>query len=74
MDSEYHALQKNNTWILDPHDGKETIGCKWIFRIKQKSDSSIDRYKACLVAKGFLQEPSHDYFETFSLVMKPITI
>lgn len=31
-------------------------------------------FKAWLVAKGFLQEPGRDYFENFSLVVKPITI
>jgi len=74
MDSEYRALQKNNTWIFVPRDGKEAIGCKRAFRVKRKSDGSVDRYKARLVAKGFLQEPTRDYFETFSPVLKLVTI
>lgn len=34
----------------------------------------MERYKARLVAKGFHQQPVIDFEETFSLVVKPITI
>ncbi|WKA05183.1 hypothetical protein VitviT2T_023163, partial [Vitis vinifera] len=34
---------------------KSTIGCKWIFNVKYKSDGNIDKYKAQLVANGFTQ-------------------
>ena len=54
MDEEYSALMKNKTWQLVPEQrGKNVIDCKWVYRIKKKADGSIDRYKACLVAKGF---------------------
>ncbi|KAL6346439.1 hypothetical protein AAG906_033235 [Vitis piasezkii] len=41
------------TWHLvpSPAHGK-VIGCKWVYKLKLKADGSIDRYKACLVAKG----------------------
>ena len=54
MDAKILALEVNNTWIVTSlPPGKKLIGCKWVYRVKYKSDGSIERYKAKLVAKGF---------------------
>lgn len=50
------------------------IGCKWVYRIKQLSDGSLDKYKARLVAKGFNQQPGVNYYETFNPVIKSTII
>uniref|UniRef100_A0A2N9GFC2 Reverse transcriptase Ty1/copia-type domain-containing protein n=1 Tax=Fagus sylvatica TaxID=28930 RepID=A0A2N9GFC2_FAGSY len=42
----------------------------WVYKIKTRSDGTIDRYKARLVAKGFTQEYDIDYEETFTLVAR----
>ena len=46
------------------------VGCKWIYKIKTRSDGSIERYKTRLVVKGFTQEYEIDYEETFALVAR----
>lgn len=54
MCDEYMALERNNTWsLVPPMPGGKSIGCKWVFKIKEKPDGTVHKYKARLVAKGF---------------------
>ena len=50
------------------------VGCKLMYKVKKHPDGSVARYKARLVAKRFSQEAGLDYYETFSLVVKPIIV
>uniref|UniRef100_A0A2N9F8W6 Integrase catalytic domain-containing protein n=1 Tax=Fagus sylvatica TaxID=28930 RepID=A0A2N9F8W6_FAGSY len=75
MQAELQALETNNTWILTSLPiGKQAIGCKWVYKVKLKSDGTLERYKARLVAKGYNQQEGLDYSETFSPVAKFTTV
>lgn len=54
MAIEISAFEANHSWTLiplPPH--KKTIGCKWVYKVKYKSNGNVERYKARLLAKGF---------------------
>lgn len=56
MDEEYNSLIKNHTWeIVKLPPGCKPISCKWVFKIKGRN-GKIDRFKACLVARGYTQK------------------
>jgi len=68
---EISALESNQTWETNflPKD-KTIIGCIWVFKIKYKTDETVERYKARLMAKGYTQIEGIDYHEIFSPVAK----
>jgi len=71
MQAEMDASHVNNTWILVPRrPDMNVVSSKWVFKVKTKSNGTLDRYKATLVARGFTQLPGLDYDETFSPVIK----
>ncbi|CAA6673729.1 unnamed protein product [Spirodela intermedia] len=71
MDDEMRALAKNQTWdLIELLQDMKTVGCKWVYLVKYKSDGSIERYKALMVAKGYTQIYGIDYQETFAPVAK----
>ena len=46
MDAEIATLEANNTWTLTSlPPGKKPIGCKWVYRVKYKSNGSIEGTK-----------------------------
>ncbi|GJZ33299.1 putative RNA-directed DNA polymerase [Tanacetum coccineum] len=75
MNNEMEALNRNKTWeITQLPLGRKPIECKWIYKVKYKSNGDIKRYKARLVAKGYNQREGVDYDKKFSPVVKIVTV
>ncbi|XP_031257121.1 uncharacterized protein LOC116115112 [Pistacia vera] len=75
MTTKFDALQSNQTWILVPRSpDMHIVSNKWVFKIKYNADGSVQRCKTRLVAKGFQQQPGLDFAETFSPIVKPVTV
>jgi len=75
MKQEYEALMNNKTWdLVSLPPNRKAVGCKWVFRVKENADGTVTKYKARLVAKGFHQVAGSDFNETFSPVIKPVTV
>lgn len=75
MQHEYDSLKSNKTWdLVTLPPGKSAISCKWVFKRKCDDSGNTLRYRARLVARGFLQQPGRDYEETFAPVVKWTTL
>ncbi|CAM8972847.1 unnamed protein product [Rhodiola kirilowii] len=67
MAEELATFERTGTWEVVPFPSHVCpITCKWIYTVKNCSDGSLERYKARLVARGFLQEYVRAYDETFA--------
>lgn len=75
MAKKFTALQRHGMWdLVSPPSHANVVGCKWVFRIKRKPNGTIKRYKARLVTKGFHRKHGVDFHDTFSPMVKPVTI
>jgi hypothetical protein len=45
-----------------------------VFKKKFKPDDTINKYKACLVAKGYTEKEGEDFLDTYSPVARLTTI
>lgn len=73
--AEFDALLANSTWdLVPPLSSINLIGCKWVYKVKQKANSFLECLKTRLVAQGYKQQHGIDFDKTFSPVVKPTTI
>lgn len=67
MNSELHALELYETWdITDLLIRKKVIDSKWLFKVKYRSNGSVERNKARLVILGCRQKKGIDYSDICS--------
>ena len=75
MMEEYQSIMKNDVWDIVPRLKKNpVVTSKWIYKIKNAANGSIDKFKARFVARGFSQKEGLDYTETFAPVARYSTI
>lgn len=75
INNKIDSIMSDNTWFLtDLSFGCNTIGCKGIFKKKLRTDGSIEKFEARLVAKYFKQRECIDFFDTYSSDTKITTI
>ncbi|GJU05270.1 retrovirus-related pol polyprotein from transposon TNT 1-94 [Tanacetum coccineum] len=75
IDSELEALEQNKTWTIEKlPPNKKALGCKWVYKIKYKSDGTTERFKARLVILGNHQVTGFDYSETFMPITKIVSV
>ena len=54
MVEEYDSIIRNNVWEIVPRPvGKSVVGSRWIYKVKQATEWSVEKYKARFVSRGF---------------------
>jgi hypothetical protein len=71
MMEEYASIMKNDVWEVAPRpEGKRVVGSRWLYNVKHAAYGSMEKYKACLMDKGFSLKEGIDYEETFAPVAR----
>jgi hypothetical protein len=75
MKQEYQAIMDNKTWVLtELPPGANLLETKWIYKAKKGASGKVEKLKARLVVKGYMQIAGEDYDETFAPVVRWCTI
>ncbi|WVZ83397.1 hypothetical protein U9M48_030555 [Paspalum notatum var. saurae] len=71
MLEEMASIEHNKTWsLVDLPGGHRVIGLKWVFKLKRDEHRDISKYKARLMAKGYVQRQGIDYEEVFTPIAR----
>ena len=71
MVEEYDLIVRNSAWEIVPRpEGKSMVGSRWIYKVKQAADGSVENYKSRFVSWGFSHIEGIDYEETFAPVAR----
>ena len=71
MMEEYDTIVKISAWEIVPRPvNKSVVGSRWIYKVKQAANGSVEKYRARFMAQGFSQIEGIYYDETFALVAR----
>ena len=75
MNEEIDALQENAVFeeVILPV-GRKALPMKWVYRLKRDEVGNVSRFKARVVAKGFMQREGVDFGELYAPVSKHTTL
>ena len=67
IDNEFDSWDSKQTWQLDHSPKEQTLPAHVVLKVKRrKSDGTVERFKARIVAGGNFQTYGEDYFETYA--------
>ena len=53
MVEDYDSIVRNSAWEIVPRlEGKSVVGSRWIYKVKQATDGSVEKYKARFFTQG----------------------
>ena len=63
-------MVENNVFVVVDRPTQPVITSKWVFKRKWGLSGEVEKYKARLVARGFMQAEGIDYSEIYSPTVK----
>ena len=68
---EYDSIVLNSVWDVVPRpENKSVVSSRWLYKVKQAVDGSVEKHKARFVAHAFSQVERIDYDETFAPIAR----
>ena len=75
IEVELNTLKNAGTWeVIERPPNINIVDSKWVFHVKKDTNGSISKWKAQLVACGFMQVYSINYCKMFTPVIKLASI
>ena len=75
INTELQALSRRQVFVnATLPQGRKAIATKWVFKVKGLTNGEVDKFKARLTVKGFMQVPGLDYQETYSPVVNIVSL
>eukprot|EP00253_Pinus_taeda_P019324 PITA_19324 len=75
MVEEYASIMKNDVWEIMPRPkGKSVVTSRWLYKIKNVANGSVEKFKARFLVWGFSQVEGANYEETFAPIARYTSI